>query len=63
MRDPQSKRSRGFGFVTFKESQNVDDSQNCRPHKLDGREVETKRAMRREVCVHFYSIYKLINME
>ena len=50
MKDPQSKRSRGFGFVTFGESANVDAAQASRPHKIDNREVETKRAMRREVC-------------
>ncbi|GFN78889.1 heterogeneous nuclear ribonucleoprotein a1 [Plakobranchus ocellatus] len=48
MRDPQSKRSRGFGFITFKEPDSVDDVQKKRPHKVDEREVETKRAMPRD---------------
>uniref|UniRef100_A0A8I5Y7P1 RRM domain-containing protein n=1 Tax=Rattus norvegicus TaxID=10116 RepID=A0A8I5Y7P1_RAT len=40
MRDPASKRSRGFGFVTF--------SSMARPHSIDGRVVEPKRAVARE---------------
>ena len=28
----------------------VDDAQKARPHKIDGKTVETKRAMPREVC-------------
>lgn len=48
MKDPQTKRSRGFGFITYKESQSIDDAQAERPHELDGRKVETKRAMPRE---------------
>ncbi|KAK3089637.1 hypothetical protein FSP39_005240, partial [Pinctada imbricata] len=41
-------RSRGFGFVTYKKSQSVHDVQTSRPHKIDEREVETKRAMPRD---------------
>lgn len=49
MKDPNTKRSRGFGFITYSKSHMLDDAQAARPHKLDGREVETKRAMPREV--------------
>jgi len=42
-------RSRGFGFIAFKKSHMVDDAQKARPHKIDGKTVETKRAMPREV--------------
>ena len=42
-------RSRGFGFITYKEAAMVDEAQAHRPHKIDGREVESKRAMPREV--------------
>jgi len=28
----------------------IDDSQKARPHKIDGKTVETKRAMPKEVC-------------
>lgn len=48
MRDPNSRRSRGFGFITYKNSHMVDDAQAARPHKVDGREVEPKRAVPRE---------------
>lgn len=48
MRDPQSKRSRGFGFITYTKASMVDQAQKARPHKVDGREVEPKRAVPRE---------------
>lgn len=49
MRDPNSKRSRGFGFVTYSSVQEVDAAMSARPHKVDGRVVEPKRAVSREV--------------
>ncbi|XP_015241548.1 PREDICTED: heterogeneous nuclear ribonucleoprotein A1-like [Cyprinodon variegatus] len=48
MRDPNSKRSRGFGFVTYSSVQEVDAAMAARPHKVDGRVVEPKRAVSRE---------------
>ncbi|XP_069509352.1 heterogeneous nuclear ribonucleoprotein A1 isoform X2 [Ambystoma mexicanum] len=48
MRDPSTKRSRGFGFVTYSTVEEVDASMNARPHKVDGRVVEPKRAVSRE---------------
>ena len=51
MRDPQSKRSRGFGFITYSKASMVDAAQAARPHKVDGREVEPKRAVPREVAI------------
>ncbi|MEE6472029.1 hypothetical protein FKM82_009441 [Ascaphus truei] len=48
MRDPNSKRSRGFGFVTYSSAEEVDASMNARPHRVDGRVVEPKRAVSRE---------------
>lgn len=48
MRDSQTKRSRGFGFITYTSSAMVDEAQKARPHKVDGREVEPKRAVPRE---------------
>lgn len=48
MRDPNTKKSRGFGFITYRKSHMVDDAQAARPHKVDGREVEPKRAVPRE---------------
>lgn len=49
MREPQSKRSRGFGFVIYANSAMVDRAQNARPHEVDGREVQSKRAISKEV--------------
>lgn len=37
MKDPQTKRSRGFGFITYSKAFMVDDAQLNRPHKIDGR--------------------------
>eukprot|EP00079_Xenopus_tropicalis_P038757 XP_017952528.1 PREDICTED: heterogeneous nuclear ribonucleoprotein A3 isoform X1 [Xenopus tropicalis] len=48
MRDPQTKRSRGFGFVTYSCVEEVDAAMSARPHKVDGRVVEPKRAVSRE---------------
>ncbi|KAJ7317708.1 hypothetical protein JRQ81_003870 [Phrynocephalus forsythii] len=48
MRDPNTKRSRGFGFVTYSTVEEVDAAMNARPHKVDGRVVEPKRAVSRE---------------
>jgi len=48
MKDPQTKKSRGFGFVTYAHAYMVDDAQNARPHKVDGRIVEPKRAVPRQ---------------
>lgn len=39
MKDNQTKRSRGFGFITYSKAHMVDDAQNARPHKIDGRLV------------------------
>jgi len=35
----------------------VDDAQKARPHKIDGKTVETKRAMPREVCFMAWDYY------
>uniref|UniRef100_A0AC11D513 Uncharacterized protein n=1 Tax=Ovis aries TaxID=9940 RepID=A0AC11D513_SHEEP len=48
MRDPNTKGSRGFGFVTYATVEEVDAAMNARPHKVDGRVVEPKRAVSRE---------------
>ncbi|TWW80837.1 Heterogeneous nuclear ribonucleoprotein A3 [Takifugu flavidus] len=48
MREPACKRSRGFGFVTYSCLREVDEAMKARPHKVDGRVVEPKRAVSRE---------------
>ncbi|KAK2092469.1 hypothetical protein P7K49_028997 [Saguinus oedipus] len=48
MRDPNTKRSRGFGFVSYATVEEVDAAMNARPHKVDGTVVELKRAVSRE---------------
>lgn len=59
MRDPNTKRSRGFGFVTYATVEEVDAAMNARPHKVDGRVVEPKRAVSREVSDVFLVFHRL----
>ncbi|XP_023176007.1 ribonucleoprotein RB97D isoform X1 [Drosophila hydei] len=47
MRDAATKRSRGFGFITYTKSAMVDTAQENRPHIIDGKTVEAKRALPR----------------
>ncbi|XP_067618881.1 ribonucleoprotein RB97D-like [Eurosta solidaginis] len=47
MRDPLTKRSRGFGFITYVKSASVDAAQKNRPHNIDGKTVDSKRALPR----------------
>ena len=39
MTDPNTKRSRGFGFVTYIDSKAVDDCLSEKPHIVDDKEV------------------------
>lgn len=48
MRDPETKRSRGFGFVTFATEDQVDTVMSNRPHVINGKQVDPKRAVPRE---------------
>uniref|UniRef100_A0A069DRC2 Putative rna-binding protein musashi/mrna cleavage and polyadenylation factor i complex n=1 Tax=Panstrongylus megistus TaxID=65343 RepID=A0A069DRC2_9HEMI len=48
MKHPQTQKSRGFGFVTYASSSMVDEAMKNRPHKIDGREVDSKRAVPRD---------------
>ncbi|VCX31184.1 unnamed protein product [Gulo gulo] len=47
-RDPNTKCSRGFGFVIYSPVEEADAAMNARPHKVDGRAEEPKRAVSRE---------------
>ncbi len=48
MKDQRTGKSRCFGFVTFAEASSVDAAQAARPHTIDDKEVDSKRAMPRE---------------
>jgi len=41
-------RSRGFGFITFKDSLNIENLLKDQPHYLDGKQVECKIAIPKE---------------
>lgn len=46
--NPQTKRSRCFGFVTYSSSDEADAAMAASPHVVDGNNVELKRAVSRE---------------
>ncbi|XP_069614823.1 heterogeneous nuclear ribonucleoprotein A1 [Ranitomeya imitator] len=48
MREPITNRAHGFGFVTYMSSEEVDAAMDARPHWVDGRVVDTKRAVSRK---------------
>lgn len=45
IKDGETQQSRGFGFVTFKNSDTVEEVFKTKPHELDGKTVDAKRAM------------------
>ncbi|XP_063303587.1 heterogeneous nuclear ribonucleoprotein A0 [Pelobates fuscus] len=49
--NPQTKRSRCFGFVTYSNSEEADAAMGASPHVVDGSNVELKRAVSREDSV------------
>lgn len=46
--DSRTKLSKGFGFVIYRASKTLDEVMKMRPHKIDGRILEPRRAIRRE---------------
>ncbi|XP_028022511.2 heterogeneous nuclear ribonucleoprotein A1-like [Balaenoptera acutorostrata] len=48
MRNPNTKCSRGFAFVTYATVEEVGAAMKARPHEVDGRVGEPKRAVSRE---------------
>lgn len=44
MKFPDTKRSRGFGFITFRDPSMLEDAFAAQPHNIDGKTVELKRA-------------------
>ncbi|KAG3292921.1 HNRNPA3-like, partial [Ictidomys tridecemlineatus] len=59
MRDPQTKCSRDFGFVTYSCVEEVDGAICALPHKVDGRVVEPNRAVSREDSEKYTEEYNL----
>ena len=45
MKDPVSRRSRGFGFITFSDVSAVDNALAHEPHTIDARKVSTQRSI------------------
>lgn len=45
MVDQESNQSRGFGFVTFQTSNDLQNALTCQPHTIKGQSVETTRAL------------------
>nr|AAD19638.1 nucleic acid binding factor pRM10 [Rattus norvegicus] len=43
--DPNTGRSRGFGFILFKDSSSVEKVLDQKEHRLDGRVIDPKKAM------------------
>lgn len=48
MKNPTTNRSRGFGFITYQSAEQLDDAQTNRPHTIDSKKLDTKRAMPRD---------------
>jgi len=48
--DSRTRLSKGFGFVTFRRVASIDEVMCTRPHKLEGRVLEPRRSLRREVA-------------
>ena len=52
----QNGQSRCFGFVTFTDPQTIDEFMKQRPHTLDGRQIDPKRASMKLKKNHLFII-------
>ena len=48
IKEKGTERSKGFGFVTYQTEEEADKCMNERPHFLDERQIDVKRAVSRE---------------
>lgn len=48
MKDPMTQISKGFGFVTFTTSDAIDKAMESRPHNINSKDVDVKRALPKE---------------
>lgn len=55
IRDPQTKHSRGFGFVTFSAIHMAEAAMADRPHTINSKVVDPKRAIPREEMSPFFA--------
>ncbi len=54
----QNGQSRCFGFVTFTDPQTIEKFMKERPHTLDGRQIDPKRASMKKLSIFsFFSIF------
>ncbi|KAK2119569.1 Heteroproteinous nuclear ribonucleoprotein A1 [Saguinus oedipus] len=61
-RDPNTKRSRGFGFVTYATVEEVDAAMNARPHKVDGRVVNQRELSQEKILKDQYGKIEVIEI-
>ncbi|KRZ46109.1 RNA-binding protein Musashi -like protein 2 [Trichinella pseudospiralis] len=49
MRDPNTKKARGFGFIKFADAASVDKVLNHQAHELDGKKIDPKVAFPKRI--------------